>query len=121
MPMAWATFAAKRAIAWRALQVYNSVAQSNLDDALIARLRRYSSCGVWAGKIFCAIILWLHVWWWLLEWLDPAAGIDAAVDWPRQVTQPQQGGKGGAPAAPADEPGHHSQHANTKSWWHRRN
>jgi hypothetical protein len=32
--------------------------------------------------VFCCIVLWLHWFWWLLEWQQPAAEVDVAVDWP---------------------------------------
>lgn len=51
-------------------------------DELLARLRRYRSIGAWAGLVFCCIVLWLHWFWGLLEWQQPAADVDVAVDWP---------------------------------------
>lgn len=51
-------------------------------DELLARLRRYRSVGAWAGLVFCCIVLWLHWFWGLLEWQQPAAEVDVALDWP---------------------------------------
>jgi phosphatidylinositol glycan class A protein len=54
--------------------VYDKVTASSPDDSLLARMRRYHACGVWAGKLFCCIMIALHLWWRLLECLDPAGG-----------------------------------------------
>jgi hypothetical protein len=34
--------------------------------------------------------MWLHWFWRLLEWQQPAAGVDVAVDWPTKQQQQQR-------------------------------
>lgn len=54
---------------------------------MLARLRRYHSCGRWAGKMFsCAAVL-EHLYWRWLEWLQPACNVDQAPDWPAHVEE----------------------------------
>ncbi len=69
-------------VATRTVQVYDTVMASELEDELLSRLRRYSSCGMWAGKLFCCLMVLVHLWWRFLEWLQPRDGVDEAVDWP---------------------------------------
>jgi phosphatidylinositol N-acetylglucosaminyltransferase subunit A len=47
---------------------------------LIERLRRYYGCGVWAGKLFCVVVVVNYMWWMLLEWLYPRDQIDIMPD-----------------------------------------
>jgi hypothetical protein len=49
---------------------------------LLPRLRRYRGIGPWAGLVMCCIVLWLHWFWLLLEWTQPAEQVDVAPDWP---------------------------------------
>lgn len=84
-------------VAQRTVAVYDKLAQASAaatpktaaaaadrqpQQELLSRLRRYRAIGAWAGLIFCCIVMWLHWFWCLLEWQQPAAQVDMAVDWP---------------------------------------
>jgi flagellar biosynthesis/type III secretory pathway M-ring protein FliF/YscJ len=43
-----------------------------------------------AGLLLCCIVLAMHWFWLLLEWQQPAEGVDVAVDWPLQQQQGQK-------------------------------
>lgn len=43
---------------------------------LIERLRRYYGCGVWAGKLFCIVVVVNYLFMIFLEWLIPRRDID---------------------------------------------
>ncbi|KAF8057928.1 hypothetical protein HT031_005874 [Scenedesmus sp. PABB004] len=85
-------------VAARTAAVYDAaMAAPDSQDALLARLRRFRRVGAWAGLVFVAIALALHWFWRLLEWQQPAAGVEAAPDWPRAAAAaaPGEGGGGG--------------------------
>lgn len=69
-------------VAMRTLKVYDNVMTAPFDDSILARLGRYSTSGVWAGKLFCCVAVLLHLYALLLEWLQPASSIEQAPDWP---------------------------------------
>lgn len=73
-------------VAARTAAVYDAVSAAptptSQREQLLGRLRRYRTIGTWAGLIFCSIVVWLHWFWALLEWQQPAAAVDVAVDWP---------------------------------------
>ncbi|CAI8618185.1 unnamed protein product [Vicia faba] len=48
------------------------------DQNLLERLPRYLSCGAWAGKIFCLVMIFNFLLWHLLELWQPADGIEKA-------------------------------------------
>eukprot|EP00878_Enallax_costatus_P023197 GHUV01024662.1.p1 GENE.GHUV01024662.1~~GHUV01024662.1.p1 ORF type:complete len:223 (+),score=76.63 GHUV01024662.1:670-1338(+) len=80
-------------VAERTTAVYNKVLSTASDhDELLPRLIRYWSIGPWAGLVFCCIVVLLHWFWLFLEWQQPAADIDPAVDWPsiQDMLQPAQ-------------------------------
>jgi len=41
---------------------------------------RYLTCGVWAGKLFCLVMIINYLLWCLLEFLQPAEGIEEVPD-----------------------------------------
>lgn len=49
---------------------------------LLSRLARFRQCGLMSGLVYGAIALAVHLWWCLLQWLQPAHGVEVAVDWP---------------------------------------
>jgi hypothetical protein len=70
-------------VAQRTEAVYRAaLAAPQEHDALLPRLRRYRSIGSWAGPLFCCVVVLLHWFWRLLEWQQPAEGVEAAADWP---------------------------------------
>jgi hypothetical protein len=69
-------------VAQRTLKVYHQALDTPTDDSLLARLQRHRSTGLVAGWLFCLIVLGLHFWWRVAEWLQPVADIDRAEDWP---------------------------------------
>eukprot|EP00898_Chlorokybus_atmophyticus_P005192 jgi/Chlat1/5674/Chrsp37S05471 len=70
-----------RDVAVRVQTVYDRIARTP-EESLIQRLRKYYSCGSWAGKIFCAVVALNHLFWQLLELLQPADSVDIAPDFP---------------------------------------
>ncbi|XP_050898294.1 phosphatidylinositol N-acetylglucosaminyltransferase subunit A isoform X2 [Lathyrus oleraceus] len=50
------------------------------DQNLLERLSRYLSCGAWAGKIFCLVMIFNFLLWHLLELWQPADEIEEAPD-----------------------------------------
>lgn len=72
-------------VAQRTLRVYHQALDTPTDDSLLARLQRHRSTGLVAGWLFCLIVLGLHFWWRVAEWLQPVADIDRAEDWPVDV------------------------------------
>lgn len=76
-------------VAQRTTTVYNKLAAAaaaascrSPTQQLLPRLRRYRAIGAWAGLVLCCVVLWLHWFWLLLQWQQPAEQVDAAVDWP---------------------------------------
>lgn len=47
---------------------------------LIERLRRFYSCGLWAGKIFCVVVAVGYLMLKIYEWLTPSSEIEIARD-----------------------------------------
>jgi hypothetical protein len=72
-------------VAVRTVRVYDAAMASARDDSLLARMRRYSECGPWAGRAFAAIAAIGHLYWRWLEWRLPACDVELAVDWPQAV------------------------------------
>lgn len=52
--------------------------------ALIDRMKRYYGCGIWAGKLFCLVIVIDYLFYLFLEWWFPRENIDICPDWPRK-------------------------------------
>lgn len=70
-------------VAERTTAVYDKVMSAcSSNDTLLQRLRRYQSIGIWAGPVFCCIIVLLHWFWRFLESQQPAAEVEPAYDWP---------------------------------------
>lgn len=57
---------------------------------MLARLRRYGSCGRWAGKLFSCAAVVEHMYWRFLEWWQPADAVDLAPDWPRAPVEAER-------------------------------
>jgi hypothetical protein len=70
-------------VAARTLRVYDAVRAAPWRPGLLPRLRRALRAGPWAGPLWCCVLVLLYWWWRLLEWLQPASGIEIAPDWPR--------------------------------------
>ncbi|KAI5462163.1 hypothetical protein BGZ63DRAFT_423461 [Mariannaea sp. PMI_226] len=51
---------------------------------LIDRLKRYYGCGIWAGKLFCLVVVVDYLFFLFLEWWFPRENIDICPDWPRK-------------------------------------
>jgi phosphatidylinositol glycan class A protein len=49
---------------------------------LLDRLQKFLGCGLYFGKINCLLAALDYLLWQFLEWLQPAADIDAAIDFP---------------------------------------
>ncbi|KAK7413070.1 Phosphatidylinositol N-acetylglucosaminyltransferase GPI3 subunit [Neonectria punicea] len=52
--------------------------------ALIDRLKRYYGCGIWAGKLFCLVVVVDYLFFLFLEWWFPRENIDICPNWPRK-------------------------------------
>ncbi len=50
--------------------------------ALMDRLKRYFGCGIWAGKLFCIVVVIDYLIYCLLEVVYPREGIDVCKAWP---------------------------------------
>jgi phosphatidylinositol glycan class A protein len=48
----------------------------------IDRLHRYYACGIWAGKIWCCVVVSFYLFGLLLAYLQPLDSIEIAPDWP---------------------------------------
>ncbi|CAM6104774.1 unnamed protein product [Calypogeia fissa] len=79
-------------VAQRTETVYDHAINSP-DQDLLQRLSRYYSCGPWAGKLFCLVILLDFIVWHILKWWQPAEHIDVAPDFRLDVQQPAQRGQ----------------------------
>ncbi|KAF7024296.1 hypothetical protein CFC21_036662 [Triticum aestivum] len=66
-------------VAKRTEIVYDRAMQSS-NTNLLDRLPRYLTCGVWAGKLFCLVMIINYLVWCLLEFLWPAEGIEEVSD-----------------------------------------
>ncbi|WVZ71310.1 hypothetical protein U9M48_019908, partial [Paspalum notatum var. saurae] len=66
-------------VAKRTEIVYDRAMQS-LTTNLLDRLPRYLTCGSWAGKLFCLVMIINYLLWRLLEFLQPAEDIDEVPD-----------------------------------------
>ncbi|KAK3315468.1 glycosyltransferase family 4 protein [Apodospora peruviana] len=58
--------------------------------ALIDRLKRYYGCGIWAGKLFCLVVIVDYLLFLFLELWYPRDKIDICPDWPRKKVKQQQ-------------------------------
>lgn len=70
-------------VAKRTEQIYLDAIGTTRDDSMTARLRRYSRCGKWFGKICCclAVVDWMYLKW--LQWRWPDNAIEKAIDFPK--------------------------------------
>uniref|UniRef100_A0A0E0LJ70 phosphatidylinositol N-acetylglucosaminyltransferase n=1 Tax=Oryza punctata TaxID=4537 RepID=A0A0E0LJ70_ORYPU len=66
-------------VAKRTEIVYDRAMQSPQTD-LLERLPRYLTCGAWAGKLFCLVMIINYLLWCLLEYLQPTEGIEEVPD-----------------------------------------
>ncbi|KAG8084981.1 hypothetical protein GUJ93_ZPchr0010g10084 [Zizania palustris] len=62
-------------VAKRTEIVYDRAMQSPKTD-LLERLPRYLTCGAWAGKLFCLVMIMNYLLWCLLEYLQPTEDIE---------------------------------------------
>ncbi|KAF6829916.1 phosphatidylinositol n-acetylglucosaminyltransferase gpi3 subunit [Colletotrichum plurivorum] len=53
--------------------------------ALIDRLKRYYGCGIWAGKLFCIVVIVDYLLFLFLELWFPRDQIDICPEWPRKI------------------------------------
>ncbi|KAI9847528.1 MAG: Phosphatidylinositol N-acetylglucosaminyltransferase gpi3 subunit [Thelocarpon superellum] len=60
--------------------------------ALIDRLKRYYGCGIWAGKLFCLVVVVDYLLFVFLEVWAPRGRIDLAKDWPKKAPAVMGGG-----------------------------
>ena len=70
-----------RNVATRNEVVYRKVVQGR-GASFLDRLGRYYHCGVWAGKVWCIIVVAYFFTWKLIDYLYPAESIESAMDWP---------------------------------------
>ncbi|TVU39690.1 hypothetical protein EJB05_13123 [Eragrostis curvula] len=66
-------------VAKRTEIVYDRAMQSPTIN-LLDRLPRYLTCGAWAGKLFCLIMIINYLLWCLLEFLQPSKDIEEVPD-----------------------------------------
>eukprot|EP00891_Asterochloris_glomerata_P007378 jgi/Astpho2/7378/fgenesh1_pm.00114_%23_10_t len=77
-----ASFYAWPNIAERTEVVYDISRSVRQDGSLLARLKRYHTCGSWFGKICCCLAIVEFLWWQLVQHLCPQCSTDTAPDWP---------------------------------------
>lgn len=70
-------------VAARTLSVYDAAAAAPWRPGLLPRLQRAMGVGACAGPLWCCVLVLLHWWWRVLEWLQPAGSIEVAPDWPQ--------------------------------------
>ncbi|PKI33672.1 hypothetical protein CRG98_045935 [Punica granatum] len=68
-----------RDVARRTEIVYDRALKCS-NQNLLDRLSRYLSCGSWAGKLFCLVMIIDFLFWCLLKLLQPAADIEEVPD-----------------------------------------
>ncbi|GAB2285065.1 hypothetical protein Dimus_019521 [Dionaea muscipula] len=66
-------------VAKRTETVYDRAMECS-DQSLMERLSRYLSCGAWAGKLFCLVMIVEYLFWCLLKVLQPAEDIEEVPD-----------------------------------------
>ena len=81
-PVQVASFYAWPNIAERTEVVYDISRSVRQDGSLLARLKRYHTCGSWFGKICCCLAIVEFLWWQLVQHLCPQCSTDTAPDWP---------------------------------------
>lgn len=81
-PVQVASFYAWPNIAERTEVVYDIGRSVRQDGSLLARLKRYHTCGSWFGKICCCLAIVEFLWWQLVQHLCPQCSTDIAPDWP---------------------------------------
>lgn len=67
-------------VAARTERVYDEVACGPADEDVVASLCRYYKCGPLFGKVAVAVMMVLWMYWRVLEWLWPAAGVECCVE-----------------------------------------
>ena len=82
LPLQVASFYAWPNIAERTEVVYDISRNVRQDGSLLARLRRYYTCGSWFGKVCCCLAIIEFLWWQLVQQLYPQCSTDIAPDWP---------------------------------------
>jgi len=73
-------------VAARTEAVYD-LAMATPELSLMERLQKHYACGVFAGKIFCAVVAVNHLFLRILEWLWPAREVDPARSFPTEYYQ----------------------------------
>ncbi|ORX90454.1 UDP-Glycosyltransferase/glycogen phosphorylase [Basidiobolus meristosporus CBS 931.73] len=73
-------------VAERTEKVYYSISQKRAPP-LIERLRRYYGCGLWAGKLFCILVVIDYLVLMFLEWILPRQEIEIAPTFPYRKYQ----------------------------------
>lgn len=73
-------------VAARTEAVYD-MAMATPDLSLMERLYKHNACGVFAGKIFCAVVAVNHLFLMILEWLWPSQDVDPARPFPKERYQ----------------------------------
>ncbi|GAB4850721.1 hypothetical protein Ancab_030021 [Ancistrocladus abbreviatus] len=66
-------------VAKRTERVYDHAMRFS-DQGLLERLPRYLTCGVWAGKLFCLVMIVNYLVWCLLKFFQPEEEIDEVPD-----------------------------------------
>jgi phosphatidylinositol glycan class A protein len=68
-------------VAERTEKVYDKISTMK-QLCLLDKLKKYYQCGIWAGKLFCFIIVICYLLWKFLEWYSPREEIEIAIDFP---------------------------------------
>ncbi|XP_078435846.1 UDP-Glycosyltransferase superfamily protein isoform X2 [Wolffia australiana] len=64
----------------RRTEIVYTRASSCPDENLLQRLSRYLSCGAWAGKLFCIVVIIDFLFWQFLQLWQPARNIEEVPD-----------------------------------------
>ncbi|XP_022967393.1 phosphatidylinositol N-acetylglucosaminyltransferase subunit A isoform X2 [Cucurbita maxima] len=75
-------------VARRTVIVYDYAVKSS-DQNLLERLSRYLSCGSWAGKLFCLVMIIDFLLWYLLKLWQPDENIEVVPDFTLTCNQDQ--------------------------------
>lgn len=68
-----------RDVTKRTLKVYH-LAREAPPRRMVDKMRRYSQCGSWAGKLWCCVIVCLYYFLSFIEWWRPASEVQIMPD-----------------------------------------
>ncbi len=70
-------------VAERTEKVYDRMSRQE-PSTITDRFKKYYDCGPWAGKLFCFLVAWAFLVYYVFEWLYPKEVFDIAIDFPTE-------------------------------------